>query len=61
MGGLEKEVEFMKSEIERINELRLARIKNVQECLEEFTNRLMDQPLTLKVKEFTEFLRLPDN
>ena len=44
MGGLDKEVEFMKSELEKIKQLRLARIASVQECMEEITNRLMDQP-----------------
>ena len=51
MGGLDKEVEFMKSELEKINQLRLARIASVQECMEEITNRLMDQPQ--KVQELS--------
>ena len=59
MGGLDKEVEFMKSEIEKINQLKLAQIKNVQECLKEFANRLIDQPL--KFKELSQFLSLPEN
>jgi hypothetical protein len=59
MDGLDKEVEFMKSEMEKISQVRMARIKSAQKCLIDFTKRLIDDPK--KVEELSEFLSLPEN
>ena len=41
--GLDEEIENLKREMDKTNELRLARIKSLEECAQKVTNVLMEQ------------------
>ena len=56
--GLDEEIANLKREMEKIKELRLARIKSLEDCAEKMTNVLMEQGQ--KVKELTEHLSWPE-
>ena len=58
MDALDGEIEVMKRELEKMQQLKLERIKSVQDCVQEFTNLIQLPP---KVKEFSEFMSLPEN
>ena len=60
MDALDEEIEVMKRELEKMQQLRLEKIKSVQECVQEFTN-LMQIKQPPKVKELSEFMSLPEN
>ena len=60
MDALDGEIEVMKRELDKMQQLRLERIKSVQECVQEFTN-LMQIKQPPKVKELSEFMSLPEN
>ena len=56
--GLDEEIANLKREMDKTKELRLARIKSLEECAQKMTNVLMEQ--SQKVEELTEFLSLPE-
>jgi hypothetical protein len=41
--GLDEEIANMKREMDKITDLRLARIKSLEECAQKVTNVLMEQ------------------
>jgi hypothetical protein len=55
--GLNEDIESLKREMEKIKELRLARIKSLEECAQKVTNVLLEQGK--KVAELSEMLSLP--
>ena len=56
--GLDEEIANLKREMDKIKELRLARIKSLEDCVEKMTNVFMEQGQ--KVKELTELLSWPE-
>ncbi len=48
----------MKKDLEKLDQLRIARIKNVEECVKNFTTLMMEP--SPKVNELSEFMCLPD-
>ena len=56
--GLDEEITNLKREMEKINELKVARIKSLEELAQKMTNLLMEQGQ--KVVEFAEILNLPE-
>ena len=56
--GLDEEITNLKREMDKIKELRLARIKSLEDCVEKMTNVFMEQGQ--KVVEFAEILNLPE-
>jgi len=56
--ALDEEIENLKREIDETKELRLARIKSIEESALKMTNVLMEQ--CQKYEELTEFLSLPE-
>ena len=58
MDALDGEIEVMKRELEKMQQLRLEKIKSVQDRVQEFTNLMQLPP---KVKELAEFMSLPEN
>ena len=56
--GLDEDIANLKSELDKTKELRLARIKSLEELAQKMTNLLMEQGQ--KVVEFAEILNLPE-
>ena len=56
--GLDEDIANLKREIDKTKELRLARIKSLEECAQKVTNALLEQ--SQKFKELTEILSLPE-
>ena len=56
--GLDEDIVNLKRELDKTKELRLARIKSLEECAQKMTNVLMEQ--SSKVNELTEILSLPE-
>ena len=56
--GLDEDIANLKREIDKTKELRLARIKSLEECAQKVTNALLEQ--SRKFKELTEILSLPE-
>jgi hypothetical protein len=48
----------LKKDLEKLDQLRIARIKNVEECVKNFTTLIMEP--SPKVNELFEFMCLPD-
>ena len=58
MAALDQEVEAIKKELAKMEQLKMNRIKSVEVCMANFTNRVMEQPE--KVQELSDYLSLPD-
>ena len=56
--GLDEDIVNLKRELDKTKELRLTRIKSLEECAQKMTNVLMEQ--SSKVNELTEILSLPE-
>ena len=56
--GLDEDIANLKREIDKTKELRLARIKSLEECAQKVTNALLEQ--SRKFKKLTEILSLPE-
>jgi wobble nucleotide-excising tRNase len=56
--ALDQEIEAIKKELEKANQVRLDRIRTVEDCISNITNLLINQPP--KVKELSDYLSLPD-
>lgn len=44
MAALDKEIEVFQSELDKIQQLRLNRIKSVEVCIANVTKRMIEQP-----------------
>lgn len=58
MFALDQEIEAIKKELEKVNQVRLDRIKSVEDCMSKVTSVLINQPP--KLKELFEYLSLPN-
>ena len=56
--GLDEDIANLKREMDKANELKLARIKSLEKCALKITNVLLEQGK--KVEELTEILSLPE-
>jgi predicted RNase H-like nuclease (RuvC/YqgF family) len=56
--GLDEEIANVKREMDKTQDIRLKRIKSLEECANKMTNILMEQGQ--KVEELKEFLDLPE-
>ena len=56
--GLDEDIANRKREMDKTNELKLARIKSLEKCALKITNVLLEQGK--KVEELTEILSLPE-
>ena len=44
MNALDKEITVIKSEMDKVREIRLKRMKSVEVCMTNVTNRVMEEP-----------------
>ena len=58
IAALAQEIEVVKSDLAKIKQQRLDRIKSAEDCMADVANVLMKQPS--KVKELSEHLNFPD-
>ena len=55
MTAFENELKVIKSELEKIKQLRFTRVNSVEVCMDNVTKRVMENPE--KVKELSDYLR----